>query len=64
MSERLPEVSVVWFKRDLRLTDHEPLKQAISLGYPLVLLYLVEPELLIKRHWRFIWQSRSEQPAR
>lgn len=65
MTQPLPEVSVVWFKRDLRLTDHEPLKQAIALGHPLVLVYIIEPELLndphySERHWRFIWQSLTD----
>lgn len=65
MSHPLPGVSVVWFKRDLRLTDHPPLQQAINLGYPLVLLFLVEPSVLADkhysdRHWRFIWQSLED----
>lgn len=36
MTATLPDVSVVWFKRDLRLTEHAPLQQAIALGvdYP------------------------------
>lgn len=41
---------VVWFKRDLRLTDHVPLSTAIQAaqqsGQPLILLYLFEPALL------------------
>ena len=55
-------MNVVWFKRDLRLTDHAPLSAAIERGEPLVLLYIVEPELLADphyrgRHWYFIAQS-------
>jgi deoxyribodipyrimidine photo-lyase len=55
-------ISVVWFKRDLRLRDHPPLKQAIEDGQPTLLLYIAEPELLANphydvRHWRFIRQS-------
>ena len=55
-------MNVVWFKRDLRLTDHAPLSAAIERGEPLVLLYIVEPELLADphyrgRHWHFIAQS-------
>lgn len=54
--------SVVWFKRDLRLRDHEPLCNAIQLGQPVVLAYIVEPFMLENehmdiRHWRFIIQS-------
>ncbi len=55
-------MNVVWFKRDLRLCDHAPLASAIDLREPLVLLYVVEPELLKNphyrgRHWHFIAQS-------
>lgn len=55
-------INIVWFKRDLRLTDHAPLKAASESGLPCLLLYVVEPLLLNDphyslRHWRFIWQS-------
>lgn len=54
-------VAVVWFKRDLRLSDHEPLRRAIDSKRPLILLYCVEPAILAAphydvRHWRFVWQ--------
>jgi deoxyribodipyrimidine photo-lyase len=60
-----PNVNLVWFKRDLRLTDHAPLKAAIAQEKPLILLYCIEPMLLndphySDRHWRFIWQSLSD----
>ncbi|MFW8589725.1 deoxyribodipyrimidine photo-lyase/cryptochrome family protein [Glaciecola sp. 2405UD65-10] len=56
------EFSVVWFKRDLRLRDHAPLKNAIDAGKPVLLLYIVEPIMLADehmdiRHWRFINES-------
>ncbi|HEY9117881.1 MAG TPA: deoxyribodipyrimidine photo-lyase, partial [Roseivirga sp.] len=56
------ELSIVWFKRDLRLTDHLPLKLAIESGRPLLLLYCFDPELINDphydvRHWRFVWES-------
>lgn len=56
------QISIVWFKRDLRLNDHAPLKAAIESGNKLLLLYCFEPELIIDphydlRHWRFIWES-------
>lgn len=38
---RLP-VQIVWFKRDLRVTDHAPLLEAAGLG-PVLPLYVVEP---------------------
>lgn len=57
---------VVWFKRDLRLTDHAPLLAAINQAQqsqqPLLLLYVFETFLLedahySPQHWRFVWQS-------
>ncbi len=58
-------VSVVWFKRDLRLADHAPLCAAVALGLPILLVYVVEPELLKnphyrRRHWHFIAQSLAD----
>jgi deoxyribodipyrimidine photo-lyase len=55
-------ISVIWFKRDLRLTDHAPLKAAIEKGLPILMLYVFEPGLMQApdsdvRHWRFVWQS-------
>lgn len=55
-------MNIVWLKRDLRLTDHAPLCQALAANSPFILLYIFEP-LLIQdshysdRHWRFIYQS-------
>lgn len=56
------EVTVVWFKRDLRLSDHAPLRAAIQEGIPTLLLYCFEPQMMSApdsdiRHWRFVWQS-------
>ncbi|MDF1698377.1 MAG: deoxyribodipyrimidine photo-lyase [Saprospiraceae bacterium] len=53
---------IVWFKRDLRLRDHRPLADAITLHQPILLLYIFEPSLIDDkhydlRHWRFIYQS-------
>ncbi|MFA0071910.1 deoxyribodipyrimidine photo-lyase, partial [Vibrio breoganii] len=55
-------INIVWLKRDLRLTDHAPLRQALSEQHPTVLVYIFEPMLLnephySERHWRFVWQS-------
>lgn len=36
-------VQLVWFKRDLRSTDHRPLAEAAACG-PVIPLYVVEPE--------------------
>ncbi len=53
---------VVWFKRDLRLQDHAPLKAALENGHRVLLLYVWEPSLLrdphyAARHWRFVGES-------
>jgi deoxyribodipyrimidine photo-lyase len=39
-------IQVVWFKRDLRTCDHQPLAEAAAAG-PVLPLYVVEPE-----YWR------------
>jgi deoxyribodipyrimidine photo-lyase len=54
-------VNIVWLKRDLRLSDHQPLSESIQSGLTLV-YYVFEPLLIAdphydERHWRFIWQS-------
>lgn len=58
-------VNVVWFKKDLRLTDHAPLSEAIRHGSPVLLLHFFEPSLMDAadsddRHWRFIFESVEE----
>ena len=62
-------VSLVWFKRDFRLTDHLPLQKAIESGDQLILLYCFDPELIEDphydvRHWRFVWESLEDMNAR
>ena len=58
-------MNLVWFKRDLRLLDHAPLQVAIERGEPLLMIYILEPELeqnahYTDRHWRFIFQSITD----
>ncbi|WP_309614319.1 deoxyribodipyrimidine photo-lyase [Flavobacterium sp.] len=55
-------INIVWFKRDLRLTDHEPLFHAQQSGLPILLLYFFEPSVMAyddsdARHWRFVYES-------
>ncbi|MBP6756570.1 MAG: deoxyribodipyrimidine photo-lyase, partial [Bacteroidia bacterium] len=55
-------INIVWFKRDLRFTDHEPLFHAQQSSLPLLLLYVFEPSVINfhdsdERHWRFVYQS-------
>jgi deoxyribodipyrimidine photo-lyase len=47
-------VQIIWFKRDLRLSDHQPLTEA-SAGGPVLPLYIVEPE-----YWRGPDTSRRQ----
>ncbi len=58
-------VSLVWFKRDLRLRDHQPLCDALARGRPVLLMYCFEPQLIddprySDRHWRFVGQSLKD----
>jgi deoxyribodipyrimidine photo-lyase len=70
MKER---INIVWFKRDLRLYDHEPLVNAANTVTPkrdgaqgdkgnTLLLYIFEPSVMHHydsdiRHWRFVHES-------
>jgi len=63
------KISVVWLKRDLRLSDHQPLAEAIDAGFPILLLYCFEPSLLdapqsSDRHWRFVCESLQDMEQR
>ncbi len=58
-------INIVWFKRDLRFTDHEPLMRAQQQEHPVLLLYCFEPSVMAyadadQRHWRFVYESLSE----
>lgn len=57
--------TVVWFKRDLRTRDHDPLAAAATLGEPVIPLYVVEPEYwqlpdTSARQWEFIEESLTD----
>ena len=58
-------INIVWFKRDLRFTDHEPLYTAHQQALPILLIYFFEPLVMAYpdsdvRHWRFIYESLQE----
>jgi deoxyribodipyrimidine photo-lyase len=58
-------VTVMWFKRDLRLRDNEALKIACEQKAAIALIYIIEPIMLDDkhmdtRHWRFILQSIND----
>lgn len=57
-------MNIVWFKRDLRIEDHEPLFKACQSG-TVIPLYIIESELWQQpdtswRHWHFIYDSLRE----
>lgn len=61
----LQEINIVWYKRDLRFTDHQPLFEAQRRDLPVLLLYIFEPSVMSYhdsdvRHWRFIYESIEE----
>ncbi len=58
------KTQVVWFKRDLRINDHAPLKLASSAG-PIVGLYVFEPDVIHQpehdpSHLRFVLESLKD----
>ena len=58
-------INIVWFKRDLRFTDHEPLFMAQQENIPVLLIYFFEPSVMAYddsdiRHWRFIYESLQD----
>ena len=62
-------IHIVWFKRDLRFTDHEPLFRALSTDIPVLLVYFFEPSMMESadsdlRHWRFVHESLMEMQGR
>ncbi|MCA6423858.1 MAG: deoxyribodipyrimidine photo-lyase [Flavobacterium sp.] len=62
-------VNIVWLKRDLRFTDHEPLYLAQQEEIPFLLLYFFEPSVMNYddadvRHWRFIYESIQEMQSK
>ncbi|MDC6451383.1 deoxyribodipyrimidine photo-lyase [Alphaproteobacteria bacterium] len=59
------EIQIVWFKRDLRISDHKPLYKASENKIPTLPIYIVEPEywrqpFANRRHWYFINDSLTE----
>lgn len=59
------KINIVWFKRDLRFTDHEPLFFAQQAEIPVLLIYIFEPSVMAYfdsdvRHWRFIYESLAD----
>ncbi len=62
-------INIVWFKRDLRFADHEPLYLAQQDQIPVLFVYFFEPSVMNYddsdvRHWRFIYESIQEMQAK
>jgi deoxyribodipyrimidine photo-lyase len=62
-------VNIVWFKRDLRFTDNEPLYVATQNNLPVLLIYFFEPSVMAyddsdTRHWRFVYESLQEMQTK
>ena len=67
MSKEDRELHLVWFKRDLRLSDHRPLREAAGRGQ-VICLYVFEPEICASpefdgSHFDFICASLRELRA-
>lgn len=59
------ELSIFWFKRDLRVLDNPALQAAVLDPTPSLMVYNFEPELIEnphygKRHWQFVSESLVE----
>jgi deoxyribodipyrimidine photo-lyase len=58
-------INVVWYKRDMRLSDHAPLCNALEANLPVLLLFIFEPSLIrhpnySTLHWQFVWQTAMD----
>ena len=63
------DIVIVWFKRDLRFTDHEALYYAQKQKLPILLMYCFEPSIMSfddsdVRHWRFVFQSLKDMQTK
>ncbi len=59
------KIQIVWFKRDLRITDHRPMFEASINSIPTLPIYIVETDywkqpFASKRHWSFIHDSLTD----
>ena len=61
----LGEINIVWFKRDLRITDHIPIYKASKESIPFIPLYVLDPNYWSQdfssiRHWNFVYDCLEE----
>ena len=59
------KIQIVWYKRDLRITDHRPIFEASINAIPTLPIYIVETDywkqpFASKRHWSFIHDSLKD----
>lgn len=40
------KINIIWFKRDLRVTDHEPIFLSSQDNYPTIAIYIFEPSVM------------------
>lgn len=62
-------INIIWFKRDLRFTDHEPLFYASQQNLPILFVYFFEPSVMNYddsdiRHWRFVYESLQDMQSK
>lgn len=60
-------MTILWFKRDLRLADHAALSHAAAMG-PVLPVYIIEPDMWAQpdasgRHWHFVRESLADLQA-
>ena len=61
----LNEINIVWFKRDLRITDHLPIYKASNESLPFIPLYVLDQNYWSQgfssiRHWNFVYDCLEE----
>ena len=61
----LDEINIVWFKRDLRITDHIPIYKASKESIPFIPLYVLDQNYWSQdfssiRHWNFVYDCLEE----
>lgn len=60
-------INILWFKRDLRVLDHEPLLHILNEELPILPIFIFEPEVengkdFDLRHWQFAYHSLKDIP--
>ena len=61
----LDKINIVWFKKDLRITDHLPIYKASKESLPFIPLYVLDQNYWSQsfssiRHWNFVYDCLKE----